>query len=272
MADRHTVEPDDSRSGDARSGDFQPDNPGPEDAQSEDAQSDGFRLDDSRLDGSQSDDSQSDESQPGDAQAALVQLGRLYDVMHTLRAQCPWDHEQTHESLMTYLIEETAEVVEAVENGSDEQMTEELGDLLLQVFFHAEIASERGAFTLVDVAQQISDKLIARHPYVYADQAVPDDVWGSWEKRKKAEKHRASAVDGIPDPLSSLARANKAVTRIRSHEVGVPLDSTPITAEETGQQILAIVARAQAAHIDPDQALRQAVRCLESQARQAELS
>ena len=203
---------------------------------------------------------------------ALVQLGRLIDVMHTLRAECPWDHEQTHESLMTYLIEETAEVVEAVENGSNPQMVEELGDLLLQVVFHAEIATEQGAFTLADVAGDVADKLIARHPYVYAGQAVPEDVWGSWEKRKKAEKHRASSMDGIPDPLNSLARATKVVTRIRSHDVGVAMESAPITPEETGRAILAIVERAQSCHVDPDQALRTAVRALESQARAAEQS
>ena len=203
---------------------------------------------------------------------ALVQLGRLIEVMHTLRSQCPWDAEQTHESLMTYLIEETAEVVEAVENGSDEQMVEELGDLLLQVLFHAEIAGERGAFTLADVARDVADKLIARHPYVYAQQSVPEDVWGAWEKRKRAEKKRTSAVDGIPETLSALARANKTVTRIRSHEVDVALDGTEITAEEAGEAILAIVARAQACHVDPDQALRQAVRALEEQARAVEQS
>ena len=203
---------------------------------------------------------------------ALVQVGRLIDVMHTLRAQCPWDHEQTHESLMTYLIEETAEVVEAVENDSAEQMTEELGDLLLQVVFHSEIGAEQGEFTLADVARGVADKLIARHPYVYAGQDVPADVWGSWERRKRAEKHRASSVDGIPDPLNTLARANKVVTRIRSHEVAVDMDSTPITPEEVGQSILAVVERAQYSHIDPDQALRTAVRTLESQARAAEQS
>ena len=200
----------------------------------------------------------------------LVQLGRLVEVMHTLREKCPWDAAQTHESLMTYLIEETAEVVEAVENGSDEQMTEELGDLLLQVVFHAEIAAERGGFTLTDVARGISDKLIARHPYVYAGQSLPADVWTSWEKRKRAEKQRRSAVDGIPEPLSSLARANKMVTRVRSHEVGVPLADAPITAAETGRALLEIVERAERLHIDPDQALRQAVRELEVRARQAE--
>jgi len=201
---------------------------------------------------------------------AQEQLGRLMEVMHTLRARCPWDAGQTHESLMTYLIEETAEVVEAVEAGSDDQMAEELGDLLLQVFFHAEIAAERGAFTLADVARGISDKLIARHPYVYAGANTPGDVWESWERRKRAEKRRASAMDGIPDPLSALARANKAVTRIRSHGVDVELADEPITADAAGEALLDIVARAQAAHIDPEQALREAVRDLELRARRVE--
>ena len=201
---------------------------------------------------------------------ALHQLGRLKAVMHTLRAQCPWDHEQTHTSLMTYLIEETAEVVEAVEASSDEQMVEELGDLLLQVFFHAEIASERGAFTMADVARGVADKLIERHPYVYSDQELPADVWGSWEARKRDEKRRASALDGIPDTLSSLARANKVVTRIRSHHVDLPLADQPITADEAGRAIMDIVARAHGSGIDPDQALRQAVRMVEDRARQAE--
>ena len=201
---------------------------------------------------------------------AAEQVRRLAEVMHTLRSGCPWDAEQSHLSLMTYLIEETAEVVEAVEAGSDSQMVEELGDLLLQIVFHAEIAAERGAFDLADIARGVADKLIARHPYVFADQDTPQDVWGSWERRKRAEKERQSALDGIPDTLSSLARANKAVTRIRSHEVDLPLPDDPITPEQVGQEILALVARAQVAHIDPDQALRQAVRTLETQARQAE--
>ena len=203
---------------------------------------------------------------------AAAEVRRLAEVMHILRAGCPWDAEQTHLSLMTYLIEETAEVVEAVEAGSDSQMVEELGDLLLQIVFHAEIAAEREAFDLADIARGVADKLIARHPYVFAGQDTPDDVWGSWERRKRAEKERQSALDGIPDPLSSLARANKVVTRIRSHEVDLPLPDDPITPEQVGQSILALVARAQVAHIDPDQALRQAVRTLEAQARQAEMA
>ncbi|MDR2929549.1 MAG: MazG family protein [Propionibacteriaceae bacterium] len=202
--------------------------------------------------------------------AALTQVSRLIEVMRTLREQCPWDHEQTHRSLMTYLIEETAEVVEAVEAGSDAQMVEELGDLLLQVVFHAQIASERGAFSLTEIARDVSDKLVARHPYVWADQPVPDDVAGAWERRKRAQKHRASALDGIPEQLSALTRANKVVTRLRAHDIEPGLPTDPITADELGSAMLDLVGRAQASQIDPEQALRQVVRRLETEARQIE--
>jgi XTP/dITP diphosphohydrolase len=202
----------------------------------------------------------------------LVQLDRLRQVMHTLREKCPWDAEQTHESLMTYLIEETSEVVEAVESGDDHHMREELGDLLLQVFFHAEIAAERGAFTLADIAREISDKLIARHPYIYEGDAIPEDVWGSWEQKKRQEKNRQSALDGVPDTLSALAKANKIVTRIRSHEVDLPLEDATITAQEVGDQLLDIVARAHAHRIDPDQALRSRLRHLDELVRAKEQS
>lgn len=199
-----------------------------------------------------------------------AQLVRLAEVMHRLRTDCPWDAEQTHLSLMTYLVEETAEVVEAVESGEDELMVEEFGDLLLQIYFHAEIATERQGFTLADIARSIADKLIARHPWVYGDQNTPSNPWVSWEKSKRAEKQRRSAVDGIPDPLSGLARANKVVTRLRSHQVPIALDDTEITAAETGQAILALVARAHASGIDPEQAVRFAVRELEDQVRATE--
>jgi XTP/dITP diphosphohydrolase len=172
--------------------------------------------------------------------------------------------------LVRYLVEETAEAVEAIEAGDDAAMREELGDLLLEVVFQAEIGRERGAFTLADLAAGVADKLIARHPYVFADAPVPDDPMASWEQRKKAEKARASAVDGIPEPLSALARAVKTVSRARHHRVGVALPSDPIDAEAVGWQILALAARAEASGVDADQAVRQAVRRLEAQVRAAE--
>ena len=133
---------------------------------------------------------------------------------------CPWDAEQTHESLVQYLIEETAETIEAIEAGDEDHLREELGDLLLQVLFHAEIASERASgFTVEEVAHDIADKLISRHPYVFATAEVPTDLHYTWEQRKAAEKGRTSALQGIPEQLSALARANKIISRARSRRL-----------------------------------------------------
>lgn len=193
------------------------------------------------------------------------ELGRLVGVMHALRMGCPWDAEQTHRSLVAYLVEETLEVVEAIEAGDDESLREELGDLLLQVLFHSEIAAEQGRFTIEDVAGQIADKLLARHPYVFADADVPDDLMSAWEATKRAEKGRTSALDGIPDRLSAVTRLAKVVARSRFHHVALELPETPISAEELGQQFVSLVARAQASGIDPEQAARDAMRHLEAQ-------
>ncbi len=191
------------------------------------------------------------------------QLHRLVKVMERLRRECPWDAEQTHRSLATYLVEETGEVLDAIETGDDTDLVEELGDLLLQVVFHAEIAAQQGRFALNDVARGIADKLVHRHPYVFTDAAVPDDLMGSWEARKRAEKGRNSSLDGIAQNLSSLARATKVVSRARNHGVAVDLASEPITADAVGAQILELVQRAQASGVDADQATRDALRALE---------
>ena len=202
---------------------------------------------------------------------ALPELERLVDVMARLRHECPWDAQQTHRSLVQYLVEETAETIEAIEVGDQDHLREELGDLLLQVIFHAEIASEQDqGFTVEDVAQGIADKLISRHPYVFATEEVPSDLHYTWEQRKAAEKGRTSALQGIPEELSALARANKIISRARSRRVDVTLPEDPTTAEEVGKQILELTARAQAAGIDPEQALRDAVRTLEVRVRSAE--
>lgn len=174
--------------------------------------------------------------------------------------------------LVTYLVEETAEVVEAIETGDDADLREELGDLLLQVVFHAEIAAEEGRFTLDDVAHDIADKLVRRHPYVFTDAAAPDDLMASWEARKRAEKGRTSALAGIPAPLDTLARATKVISRLRHHGVDVALSEEPISADEVGEQVVALVARAQASGVDADQAVRAAVRALEARVQRAEAS
>jgi XTP/dITP diphosphohydrolase len=200
------------------------------------------------------------------------ELTRLAEVMHQLRQGCPWDAGQTHESLVHYLIEETLEVVEAIEDGPDEHLAEELGDLLLQVYFHAEIAAETGRFDIEQVAAQISDKLIARHPYVFTDAAVPDDLSSSWERAKAVEKGRDSVLDGIPERMSALSRAHKVISRAASHGLDVAdlAASSPVAADELGAAFVALVVRARELGVDPEQAARAAVRELEARVRAQE--
>ena len=204
---------------------------------------------------------------------AQQKLERLVAVMHGLRSGCPWDAEQTHLSLVRYLVEETLEVVEAIEAGDDDQLTEELGDLLLQVVFHAEIAAESRRFDIEDVARRIADKLVSRHPYVFAEADVPSDLVSSWERAKAVEKGRDSALDGIPERLSALTRAQKVLGRSRSH--GLDLASLGVepadqAAPELGTAFLSLVARADELGLDAEQAARSALRDLESRVRVAE--
>jgi len=200
-----------------------------------------------------------------------TEVERLVAVMGRLRRECPWDAAQTHESLVQYLVEETCEVVEAIESGDQDHLREELGDLLLQVIFHSEIASEtEDGFTVAEVAGGIADKLISRHPYVFGTDRVPDDLNFTWEQRKATEKGRTSVLQGIPEQLSAVARANKIISRVRFQRHPVDLPDELITADEVGQQMLALVARANRHGIDPDQALRAAVRVLESDIRRVE--
>lgn len=202
----------------------------------------------------------------------MSELDRLLAVMHRLRHDCPWDAEQTHLSLVPYLVEESCEVVEAIETGTPEDLREELGDLLLQVVFHAELAAEEGAFDVQDVAAGIADKLVARHPHVFATEDAPTDPHATWEQRKAVEKGRTSALEGIPERLSALARAAKIFSRARSRRVplAVPVVVEPITDEALGEALLDLVVRAQASGLDAEQSARTAVRRLEQRVREAE--
>lgn len=138
----------------------------------------------------------------------------LVEIMARLRRSCPWDREQTHASLVRYLIEETYEVVDAIERGTDVELCEELGDLLFQIVFHSQLATERGKFSVADVIDGLSDKMIRRHPHVFGDVAVADvaGVWANWEALKSQEatgQSRTSKLDGIPVHLGALQRGQK---------------------------------------------------------------
>ncbi len=204
----------------------------------------------------------------------LPEVGRLVAVMEVLRRRCPWDAEQTHRTLVQYLLEEATETVEAIESGDEAHLREELGDLLLQVVFHAEIAP---AFDLEDVARGIANKLVRRHPHVFepaggsgATEEVPTDLHYTWEQRKAVEKGRTSALEGIPHQMSAVARAHKVVARSRSRRVPLELSVEPVTAEEVGATVLDLVARAHASGVDPEQAVRDALRALETRVLAAE--
>ena len=151
-------------------------------------------------------------------------INDLLKVMARLRSPtgCPWDREQSHMTLRRHAIEEVYELIDAIEAGDDHEMAEELGDLLLQVVFHCQLARERGAFDFEEVCRVLVNKLIRRHPHVFGKTRVRnvDEVWANWEKIKRAEKHgtkhaRHSAFDGIPKHLPALLRAEKLVKKAR---------------------------------------------------------
>ena len=182
---------------------------------------------------------------------------RLLDVvavMDRLRSEggCPWDAQQTHSSLMPYLLEEAYEAYEALETGNREHLREELGDLLLQIAFHARIASETG-WDIDDVAGDLVDKLVRRHPHVFAG-APADDLEGSWEAIKAAEKGRVSVTDGIPLGQPALMLAAKL--QRRAAKLGAP----PVEFAGMGGQLWSLVLRCQADGLDPEVELRTVAR------------
>lgn len=188
----------------------------------------------------------------------------LVAVMDRLRSPggCPWDREQTHRSLATYLIEEAYETLEAIES-DPHHLREELGDLLLQVVFHARIAEEQDedAYTIDDVAGGIVDKLIRRHPHVFGDADAPTaaHVESRWDELKSVEKGRSSALEGIPAALPALALATKSISRATRAGVAPELpDVDP--ALPVGELLLAVAARAHRDGLDAEQELRDAVR------------
>jgi XTP/dITP diphosphohydrolase len=190
-------------------------------------------------------------------------LGRAVRVMDLLRSPggCPWDAEQTHESLACYLLEETYETLEAIETGDPVLLREELGDLLLQVLFHARLAEELPSgkrFCIDDVARDLVAKLIRRHPHVFADgvAGTAAEVTENWETLKATEKGRTSVVDGVPVAQPALALAGKLVSRAR--RAGLDVDATGV--DEIGDRLLAVVRDAVAAGVDPETALRRTVR------------
>jgi tetrapyrrole methylase family protein/MazG family protein len=145
-----------------------------------------------------------------------MEFERLKEIMKQLRARCPWDKKQTHASLRPYLIEEAYETLEAIDSEDPDELREELGDLLLQIVFHATLAEENGQFTMDDVVRGINEKMVSRHPHVFGETEfeTAEEVVGQWEERKKEEgKLRDSILEGIPESMPALLRAQRLQSR-----------------------------------------------------------
>lgn len=213
------------------------------------------------------------------------ELVRFHELVRTLRDQCPWDREQSHQSLTKHLLEETYEVLEAIEafdpatGAGDDELCEELGDLLFQVEFHAVIAGQEGRFTMADVARGIHDKLVRRHPHVFADVEADtaDQVLTNWEQIKAAEKGRTSVMEGVPNNLPALLYATKVQKKAASvgfdwddvhgalpkiaeelDELHDALADSKAVRDELGDLLFAVVNVARHLGVDAEAALRAA--------------
>ncbi|MGW6454715.1 nucleoside triphosphate pyrophosphohydrolase [Streptomyces sp. NPDC055078] len=194
----------------------------------------------------------------------------LVQIMDRIRAECPWSAIPDHKGLARYAIEEAYELVEAIEDGDRDELREELGDVLLQVVFHARIAEEDESepFSIDDVTGTIVDKLIHRHPHVFGDESAetPEDVKAHWLRTKAAEKQRDSVTDGVPLGQPGLALAAKLASRARTAELDVALPA----GAGIGYELLAIAVRAEESGTDPEAALRAAARVYRDAIRAAE--
>jgi len=209
------------------------------------------------------------------------ELIRLREVMDKLRSPggCPWDAEQDHASLLKYLLEESYEFIESVENNDRQAMQEELGDLLLQVYFHSRMAEEDATkpFDIEDVAKSVADKLIRRHPHVFAGALVEssEDVLENWEKQKAAEKGRTSAIDGVPLAQPALPLATKVIYRLNKLNYDLPISKpislpSEINQDQFGQILLGLISQAVEKGLDPEAALRGATKTLIAQIQEHE--
>lgn len=219
----------------------------------------------------------------------MEKLNSLIQTAHQLRAPggCPWDAEQNHRSLVQYLLEETYELIDAIESGDRNEVLEELGDVLYQVIFHSDLASQGSLgepFDIEDVAEYMEQKMRTRHPHVFGSAAELEkfaaetgvDVMRNWESHKKKEKpNRTSVLDGIPQAMPALALANKVMHK--AEKIGIlektEIPSIPMESEDDlGKLLLAIVASARSAGLDPERALREATKELQVEIRAYELN
>ncbi|GEC76422.1 hypothetical protein GCM10010213_24820 [Microbacterium maritypicum] len=202
-------------------------------------------------------------------------LRQAAQTMHAVRERCVWSQRITHRDLVPYLIEESHEVIDAVESGSRDDLREELGDLLWQVLFHSAIAAQDpdDPFDIDDVARTLTEKMVRRHPHVFAGEVAetPEQVLVHWNAAKAAEKRtRRSVLDGVPRGMPALALAQKLAGRAAGVGVAVESAAAPASEDELGEALLALVATARAQGWDAERALRERLRVLEDDVRVAE--
>jgi len=206
-------------------------------------------------------------------------INELLKTMARLRSPggCPWDREQDHMSLRFHAVEEVYEMIDAIEANDDHELMEELGDLLLQVVFHSQLAKERKAFTFEKVVRTINEKLLRRHPHVFGNVKVKDidEVWANWEQIKKAEKkgthlERPSALDGIPKHLPALQRAEKLVKKARKAGLTDVPKNGGATQKSISEELFELAAQAQARGWSAEDLLRQEIRRRERKFKKAE--
>lgn len=214
--------------------------------------------------------------------AAADPLRAAEDTMRAVRDRCVWSQQIDHRALVPYLVEEAAELIDAVEGGTRAELREELGDLLWQVLFHAEIASrdEAEPFGIDDVARGLTEKMVRRHPHVFGDAVArtPEEVLVHWNAAKAAEKSaRTSVLDGVSPHMPALALAQKMLGKAAQARVPAPPvadGAEPVLADESalGDALLALVATARAQGWDAERALRARLRILEAEIRETEAS
>jgi len=219
---------------------------------------------------------------PASAASAHPKVEELIAVLAQLRAPggCAWDIEQTHESLVQYLIEETHELIEAIESGNRDDMIEELGDVLYQVIFHSDIAAHTPGeeFTIEDVAASMTAKMVGRHPHVFGDTTADTaaEVTARWDELKAVEKPtRTSVLDGVPQSMPALALADKVLgkaQKIGLIDADAPAAIAVDSEDELGSLLLAIVASARSNGLDAERALRSTLRDLQAEIRESELA
>ena len=211
--------------------------------------------------------------------AVREQFGRLYNIMRELRTKCPWDREQTHDSLRQYLLEEVYEVLETLDEKHYEELRKEMGDLMLQILFHSRIASENDIFDVEDVIRSLNDKLIRRHPHVFGEVVANDaeQVLKNWEQIKLTESDRTSVLDGVPRTMAALARAYrvqekasrvgfdwgnikdvwpKVYEELKELEEALQKRDLKKTEDELGDVLFSIVNISRFLEVNPEEALR----------------